>query len=168
MYLSAYMRPGAANNSGEVTKLQWFLDNLENASVPQTGTYDATTIAAVNNFQVKYKDTVLAPWGATGPTSYVYYTTRRQVNRIYCKFTNDFPLDGSQQAEIARFKAAGEAYNPGQVLGASTGPANTGAPSTGTTGAIAGTTNIPATTTSPAPTPATSFWGKVINWLFHR
>ena len=51
-------------------------------------------------FQVKYADDVLIPWGlgADEPTGYVYYTTRKKINEIFCG--RSFPLSNEQLLEI--------------------------------------------------------------------
>ncbi len=59
-------------------------------NLPITGYYGSATIAAVNQFQVKYHIEVLKPWLPLGlptqftPTSYVYQTTQRWINLIMC------------------------------------------------------------------------------------
>src|SRR5690606_6805789 len=42
-------------------------------------------------------------WGHTGPTGYVYYTTQKKVNEIYCQRL--FPLNEGQIQEIIAFRA---------------------------------------------------------------
>ncbi len=101
MYLTGYIKYGAQNDAGEVAKLQVFLNNFEGYALPVTGTYGPQTLAAVNAFQNKYASDILTPWGAQGATGYVYYTTQKTINTIYCKFEKDFPLTASQIEEIA-------------------------------------------------------------------
>lgn len=152
--------------------MQKFLNDLEGNKLAVNGTYDAATLAAVNAFQSKYASDVLVPWGTNQPTGFVYYTTQKEINTIYCHFTKQFPLSGSQVAEIARIKGLGESYNPGVVLGAST--SNPAKPATGTTTNIA---NKPATTTGTVASTTASttgakgrggFWGTVYHWFFSR
>lgn len=101
MYLTGYIKYGGNNDAGEVAKLQVFLNTYEGNTLPVTGTYGPATLAAVNAFQNKYASDILTPWGAKGATGYVYYTTQKQINTIYCKFQKDFPLSASQIEEIA-------------------------------------------------------------------
>ncbi len=101
MYLTGYIKYGAQNDAGEVAKLQVFLNTFEGNTLPVTGTYGPATLAAVNAFQNKYAADILTPWGARGATGYVYYTTQKTINTIYCKFQKDFPLSASQIEEIA-------------------------------------------------------------------
>jgi len=56
------------------------------------------------NFKKRYTDDVLLPWGYSSnePTGYVYYTTRKKINEIYCD--KIFPLNSEQLAEIESFK----------------------------------------------------------------
>lgn len=102
-YLREYMRLGANNNPVEVTKLQSFLRNFEGFSnLEITGFFDVTTDAAVRAFQDRYASDVLTPWNLPGNTGYVYYTTQKKVNEIYCK--RAFPLSETQIAEVNAFK----------------------------------------------------------------
>ena len=103
-YLHEFIKLGANNNPDEVTKLQQFLNQFENADLPVTGLYGEATYAAVQKFQDKYAGEVLTPWGLQGHTGYVYLTTRKKINEIYCKGQLTFPLTASQQAEIAAFR----------------------------------------------------------------
>ncbi len=102
-YLKEYLRLGANNNPTEVTKLQLFLKNYESASVEVTGFFDLATDKAVRAFQDKYKKDVLDSWNLPSNTGYVYYTTKKKINEIYCQ--REFPLDETQKSEIASFRA---------------------------------------------------------------
>ena len=102
-YLKEYMRLGINNNPAEVTKLQLFLKNFEGfTDLAVTGFFDITTDRAVRSFQDKYKSDVLDPWDLPGNTGYVYYTTKKKINEIYCQ--RAFPLNTTQLAEIASFR----------------------------------------------------------------
>jgi uncharacterized repeat protein (TIGR02543 family) len=89
--LSTYMRTGKANDSAEVKKLQQFLNDTISAGLPLTGVFGPLTEAAVKNFQKKYADQVLTPWGLKQPTGLVYLTTRRWINLLYCQ-SLDIPI----------------------------------------------------------------------------
>ncbi len=103
-YLLEYLKYGANNNPVEVRKLQVFLRNFEGFSnLGITGFFDLTTFNAVSQFQQKYFDLVLAPWGHDKPTGYVYITTKKRVNEIYC--AREFALTDAQKQEIQIFKA---------------------------------------------------------------
>ncbi|MBI2120898.1 MAG: DUF5011 domain-containing protein [Parcubacteria group bacterium] len=102
-YLREFIKFGANNNPEEVKKLQIFLNSFEGANLDATGFYDVATLHAVNSFQVKYKVDILDPWGHEAPTGFVYLTTRKQVNEIYCRAA--FPLNTIQQKEVDAFKA---------------------------------------------------------------
>jgi len=102
-YLNSYLRMGADNNVDDVTKLQSFLKNKEGFSnLEITGIFDQATYNAVSQFQLKYKEDILAPWGIDSPTGYVYYTTQNKINEIYCGET--FALTSAQKSEIEQFK----------------------------------------------------------------
>ncbi|OGZ50403.1 MAG: hypothetical protein A3C84_00230 [Candidatus Ryanbacteria bacterium RIFCSPHIGHO2_02_FULL_48_12] len=103
-YLLEYLKYGANNNPVEVRKLQVFLRNFEGfTNLEITGFFDLTTFNAVSQFQQKYFDLVLAPWGHDKPTGYVYITTKKRVNEIYC--AREFALTDAQKQEIQTFKA---------------------------------------------------------------
>lgn len=99
-FLTSYIRYGAQNDAEQVSRLQFVLRQFEGALIEQTGVYDAPTLAAVNAFQAKYAGDVLAPWSLKGPTGYVYYTTRKKVNEVFCQGTKGFPLTEAQIEEI--------------------------------------------------------------------
>jgi len=94
-YLFEHIRQGANNNPEEVRKLQTFLNSHMGESLPVTGFYGNLTRAAVNRFQLEYKEEVLRPWVEAGihasentPTGYVFVTTKRWVNMIMCPELN--------------------------------------------------------------------------------
>lgn len=95
IYLNDYIQFGAQNDPEEVNKLQSFLNELLGVGLKINGVYDTQTLAAVNAFQLKYKEEILTPWVKIGlhpnsdtPTGYVYRTTQRKINDIYCKELN--------------------------------------------------------------------------------
>lgn len=99
-YLWDFIREGRNNNSEQVKRLQYVLIQFEGANIPMSGVYDAATLAAVHAFQTKYAAQILTPWGIGESTGFVYLTTRKQINEIYCKGTNQFPLTPAEQAII--------------------------------------------------------------------
>lgn len=103
-YLLSYIKLGENNDPLEVRKLEAFLKTFEGfTDLPVDGIYEQRDFEAVNVFQERYFDDVLSPWGHTKATGYVYYTTRKKINEIYCRAS--FPLTVSQLAEIEKFKA---------------------------------------------------------------
>ena len=103
-YLKEYIKYGADNNPEEVRKLQRFLRDYEGFSdIEVTGFYDKKSFDAVSRFQEKYRDDVLDPWALEGPTGFVYITTKKKINEIYCQ--KEFPLNEEQKGEIAEFRA---------------------------------------------------------------
>ncbi len=116
-YLTETIMPGRDNNPSEVTKLQEFLNSFEGYNLAVTGFYGDATQNAVGEFQEKYFDEVLAPWGLTARTLNVYYTTRRTINRIYCEWTLEFPLTESEQSEVDWFRNLGQSYQNSQTVG---------------------------------------------------
>lgn len=104
MYLTTFIKPGAKNDSEQVKRLQSLLNESEGANVVVNGEYDVNTVVAVHAFQTKYAADILAPWGATKSTGFVYLTTRKKVNEVYCKLTKEFPLTTEEVETIAKTK----------------------------------------------------------------
>ena len=80
---------GLPNDSADVNKLQEFLNSHMDSSLPVTGFFGALTKVAVEAFQTKYYDEVLAPWVPFGlpantATGFVGKTTRWKINDIQC------------------------------------------------------------------------------------
>jgi uncharacterized repeat protein (TIGR01451 family) len=105
-YLTAFIGVGRNNDSSQVIRLQTFLNSYEGDHLMVNGVYDAATLAATNAFQKAYASDILTPWGITNPTGFVYLTTRKEVNTIYCHFTQNFPLTPAQQAIIDASRTA--------------------------------------------------------------
>lgn len=101
-YLLEYLKIGAKNNPAEVLKLQKFLLEFEQLETPVTGVFDQATFEAVSAFQERYKEDILVPWEHPAPTGYVYITTKKKINEIYCE--REFPLSAEQKDEIQAYK----------------------------------------------------------------
>ena len=114
-YLTSYIKLGAANNSDDVRKLEMFLNTFEGFNLSVDGSYDQQDFEAVRVFQDRYFDDILAPWGHTKTTGYVFYTTRKKINEIYCKSV--FPLTSEQQNEVDEFRAFLEQFQQGGIPG---------------------------------------------------
>ncbi len=91
LLVTKYMRLGRVNDPEEVKKLQQFLNGEMGLTLPVDGFFGLSTDAAVRAFQEKYADEILAPWGITKPTGFVYLTTRHWINHIICA-SLDTPL----------------------------------------------------------------------------
>lgn len=101
--VSSFMKAGIANDAAQVAKLQRFLKDAQSLDVDITGVFDDKTVAAVEAFQKKYADIVLAPWDATKASGIVYITTAKAVNQLACSIP--LALDGNELAVIAAYKA---------------------------------------------------------------
>lgn len=87
-YLTKYIRSGGINDPGQVSKLQTFLQAYKgDSNISVTGVYDTTTRAAVLQFQTTYAADILEPWSIVAPTGYVFRTTLKKINEIYCAKT---------------------------------------------------------------------------------
>ncbi|MBL8158478.1 peptidoglycan-binding protein [bacterium] len=105
-YISTFMRRGQVNDAEQVKRVQGILKMFEGADVEETGEYDEKSEAAIKAFQLKYADEVLTPWGIQAPTGYVFLTTRKKLNEVYCKNTLAFPLTEEEQGHIDLVKKA--------------------------------------------------------------
>ena len=83
-YITEYITFGVDNTKEEVEKLQVFLNEEMGTEIPVTGFYGEITVGVLKDFQVKYTEDILAPWGTTRPTGQVYKTTRAKINDIMC------------------------------------------------------------------------------------
>ena len=84
-YLTEYIRLWGDNNPEEVKKLQQFLVDYEGGDITVDGVYSLPIYDLVCEFQRKYAEDVLKPWGIVKPTGYVYKTTVGKINELYCK-----------------------------------------------------------------------------------
>jgi len=83
--LTKFIRAGQSNDATEVRKLQDFLRTREGfTSVATSGTYDVATQQAVIAFQERYAADVLTPWSQTQGTAYVFRTTQKKINDLWC------------------------------------------------------------------------------------
>lgn len=105
MYLTDFIKAGAQNNVEQVKRLQSVLKNNEKADVEINGEYDTKTLAAVHALQTKYASEILTPWGVKESTGFVYLTTRKKINELYCKSTKQFPLSESEQKLIEKARS---------------------------------------------------------------
>ncbi|MBP9757768.1 MAG: cadherin-like domain-containing protein [Candidatus Pacebacteria bacterium] len=90
--LSGFFRKEKMENDlDQVKKLQQFLNDKIEANLPLTGEFGPGTDAAVKQFQTKYAEQILSPWGITAPTGFVYLTTQRWINLMSCA-SLDIPM----------------------------------------------------------------------------
>lgn len=145
-YLTAFIKSAAKNDENQVRRLQYVLRDFEGVSgIELSGVYDAATLAAVHAFQTKYASEILKPWGIGKSTGFVYLTTRKKVNEIYCRDTKQFPLTLAEQQTIDQTR--------------SSAPASTVTPSNQKVGAPKDTSVQSATT---APEEKKSLWEQVL------
>jgi hypothetical protein len=86
-YMLKYIRLNRSNDVAEVKKLQDFLNRYEGfTDLKITGIYSKTDFDAVVVFQNKYMSDVLGPWETAKPTGYVYKTTLKKINELYCMY----------------------------------------------------------------------------------
>jgi uncharacterized protein YegL len=114
-YLLEFIQLGADNNPVEVMKLERFLNEFEGENLVVNGVYEQVDFDAVERFQNKYFADILGPWGHDAPTGYVYITTKKKINEIYCQ--KAFPLSAGEQTEIQAFSAFLASLNAAAAAG---------------------------------------------------
>lgn len=111
-YIKTYIRYGATNNEEDVRKLETFLNEKQEESLPIDGVYSLEDVEAVKRFQQKYASEVLGVWGLTEPTGYAYRTTLMKINSFYCSASITCPAftefnsvtENALSAEVAKTK----------------------------------------------------------------
>jgi hypothetical protein len=100
-YLDTPVIAGEINDPIAVSQVQYFLASEENLDVVVTGIYDAQTVRAVQEFQLRYAADILTPWGLTNPTGNVSVTTLHKINEIYCgeQPLSDTEIEGIQEVQ---------------------------------------------------------------------
>ncbi len=158
-YLTAFIKQGNKNDEEQVKRLQYVLKNFESAAVDENGVYDMATLAAVHAFQTKYASEILAPWNIAKSTGYVYLTTRKKLNEIYCKREVAFPLSHEENMLIEATKVT-----PTPVAAK---PKPAAAPATGGTKkpAEAAKPTTTSSTTDAQESPVSRPWGSVGDFL---
>jgi hypothetical protein len=107
-YMTKYIKLGDINDPAEVEKLQTFLINYEGFSnLSVTGIYSQADYDAVLQFQTKYGQDILTPWGFTAPTGYVQRTTVAEINKIYCATTPIIPTTLTSTCKFADINCDG-------------------------------------------------------------
>ena len=105
MYLTQFIRAGQDNDPDQVRRLQYVLKHFEGHDIEINGIYDDATLAAVHAFQTKYAADILEPWGIRSSTGYVYLTTRKKINEIFCNNTKAFPLTEAERNIVSATRA---------------------------------------------------------------
>ena len=142
-YLTEFIKFGNANNPQQVRRLQLVLRDFEGHDVPVDGVYDQRTLDAVHRFQAKYASDILTPWGIDQSTGFVYLTTRKKVNEIYCKGTKQFPLTPQELSIIQRTKAIVDSVVNRGAQGATTTKQDSETPQEEITGTEAPPASLP-------------------------
>lgn len=125
MYLTDFLHIGRKNNPDQVKKLQRFLNQQMQARLPVTGFFGPLTFAAVEKFQLAYVPDILDPWAIDShPTGYVYLTTRKKINELYCNNTRTFPLTPEQEKIIERARLSLQTTSNTQTSVAPSTPAS--------------------------------------------
>lgn len=124
-YLTAFIRAGKENDEDQVKRLQRFLMQFEGAALEENGVFDTPTLAAVHGFQTRYAADILTPWGIKESTGYVYLTTRKKVNEIFCGYTKTFFLTMDEQRKIDEARALGAQTEPPISVVSKTRPTTT-------------------------------------------
>ena len=108
MYVTSFLKFGANNDPAQVMRLQHVLKTFEDASIDEDGVFGTSTLDAVMTFQTKYSSEILAPWNIAKSTGYVYLTTRKKLNEVYCDHGITFPLTPEENKLIEKAKVASQ------------------------------------------------------------
>jgi len=84
IYLEKFIGDGFQNDSESVKKLQQFLNDFMKAGLAVDGKFGPATRAALNVFQMAYKEDVLFPWGIKVPTGLFFLTSQAKLNNLMC------------------------------------------------------------------------------------
>lgn len=71
----------STNDSGDIKKLETFLNTYEKEKLPVNGIYEPRDVEAVKRWQKKYKTFILDPMRLRQPTGTVYTLSQRQIER---------------------------------------------------------------------------------------
>jgi hypothetical protein len=83
--ITSYIKLNSKTNDKEnVRRLQTFLRDYMGYPARVTGNYGLETFALVKRFQETYKEDVLSPWGLSKGSGWVYITTKKKINDLYC------------------------------------------------------------------------------------
>lgn len=159
-YVTDFLGPRRTNNPEQVRRLQTVLRDFKKMDIDITGVYDTKTTAAVKAFQEKYRSQILAPWGLSSGTGFVYLTTQKKINEIYCKNTAQFSLSSDEQKIIDSFRNQNKTLRP--PLGNGNAPQQDGvegqpSDTSSSTGGI-----VPPSNDSNS---GTGLWSKIKNWF---
>jgi uncharacterized repeat protein (TIGR01451 family) len=84
IYLDKFIGNGFQNDSESVKKLQQFLNDFMKAGLTVDGKFGPGTRAALNVFQMAYKEDILFPWGIKVPTGLFFLTSQAKLNNLMC------------------------------------------------------------------------------------
>jgi titin len=85
--ITRYLKRGASNDKGNMTRLQDFLrDDEKLLTVASNGVFGPSTYNAVIKFQQKYSYDTLLPWKLTKGSGWVYMSTTKKINDLYCSY----------------------------------------------------------------------------------
>ncbi len=122
-FFAEYIKLGKENTPCAVGRLQWFLKVFENYSdLDITTEFDQSTFNAVLDFQKRYTEDILEPWGIDEPTGYVYKTTLKKLNKLYSTpsctpyLTNFIKQDGDNDPAVVSNLQRFLKYYEGYIL----------------------------------------------------
>lgn len=85
LVLTTPVKLGVPNNPDDVKLLEQFLNTYEGTNLPVNGIYETADFNAVVKWQEKYASDILAPWGMTKGSGYVYTTSLKKIKEIHEK-----------------------------------------------------------------------------------
>ncbi len=101
MYPSESIRNGAKNSPAQVKLLQEYLNTFERNNLLVDGVYDKDDEAAVIAWQEKYASEILAPWGLSRGTGYIYKTSLQKLKSLFlAQCTGELPSPVLTKAKV--------------------------------------------------------------------
>lgn len=105
IYPTESIKFGAKNNSEQVKLLEKYLNTFENAGLLIDGVYSEKDRTAVISWQEKYSADILAPWGQTKGTGYIYRTS---LNKFKSLFLAQCPTETLQTRQVRQNSKASQ------------------------------------------------------------
>ncbi len=128
MYPTESIRVGVKNSPAQVKLLQQYLNTFEHNNLPVDGVYDKDDETAVIAWQEKYASEILAPWGLSHGTGYIYKTSLQKLKSLFlAQCRGEAPVvPGLTPAQFTRDLKFGMVGNDVRALQQLLGVRNTG------------------------------------------
>ncbi len=101
LYPTEFIAKALPNSDAQVKLLQKHLNTYEQANLVLDGSYDSDDEAAVIAWQEKYASEILAPWGLSHGTGFIYKTSLQKFKSVFlAQCTGELPPLVSTNAKV--------------------------------------------------------------------